>query len=94
MRCSVLACGLLAIVLSRGDVLRAGEDIVIADFEGEDYGAWKATGEAFGPGPVRGTLPGQMKVTGFQGKGLIDTSREVGGTMGSLVVHELRSAWR
>ena len=32
--------------------------IVFADFQGKDYGDWTATGEAFGTGPVRGTLPG------------------------------------
>ena len=31
------------------------DDIVIADFEGETYGDWNATGAAFGPGPARGT---------------------------------------
>jgi hypothetical protein len=28
----------------------AGEDVLIAGFEGETYGDWQATGEAFGPG--------------------------------------------
>lgn len=51
----------------------AGEPIVIADFEGTNYGDWKATGEAFGPGPARGTLPGQMPVDGFEGKGLVNS---------------------
>ena len=45
-------------------------DIVLADFEGKDYGAWKTTGEAFGTGPAPGTLPGQQTVEGFLGKGL------------------------
>ncbi len=49
------------------------EDILIADFEGKDYGAWKVEGTAFGPGPARGTLPGQMEVTGFKGKGLVNS---------------------
>jgi sucrose-6-phosphate hydrolase SacC (GH32 family) len=52
---------------------RAADDILIADFEGKDYGAWKITGEAFGPGPARGTLPGQMPVTGYKGQGLVNT---------------------
>ncbi len=51
----------------------ATEDIVIADFEGRDYGQWKTTGNAFGPGPAQGTLPGQMPVAGFQGKGLVNS---------------------
>src|SRR5881394_3463453 len=53
--------------------LHAADDIVLADFEGSNYGAWKATGEAFGKGPARGTLPGQMKVDGFQGQGLANS---------------------
>ena len=51
----------------------AQEDILIADFESRDYGDWKVTGEAFGPGPARGTLPTQMEVTGFEGKRLVNT---------------------
>src|SRR5258707_1077414 len=34
-------------------------DIVIADFEGDDFGAWKVEGSAFGTKPARGALPGQ-----------------------------------
>ncbi|MBW8042504.1 MAG: hypothetical protein FVQ85_21260 [Planctomycetes bacterium] len=47
--------------------------IVLADFEGPDYGDWKSTGEAFGPGPAHGTLPTQNPVSGFFGKGLVNT---------------------
>jgi fructan beta-fructosidase len=49
------------------------KDILIEDFEGETYGKWKVTGEAFGKGPARGTLPGQMHVTGYLGKGLVNS---------------------
>jgi fructan beta-fructosidase len=48
----------------------AGPDIVLADFEGKDYGDWKTTGEAFGPGPAQGTLSHQMEVSGYLGHGL------------------------
>jgi fructan beta-fructosidase len=48
-------------------------DVLIADFEGETYGDWKTTGEAFGKGPARGTLPDQMPVTGYLGKGLVNS---------------------
>ena len=51
----------------------SGADIVLADFEGESYGDWKVTGEAFGPGPAHRALPGQMTVTGFQGKGWVSS---------------------
>jgi fructan beta-fructosidase len=52
---------------------RAADDIVLADFEGKDYGDWKTTGEAFGPGPAQGTLPRQMKVGGYLGHGLANS---------------------
>jgi fructan beta-fructosidase len=48
-------------------------DIVIADFEGSDYGEWKVAGEAFGKAPARGTLPGQMHVEGYEGQGLVNS---------------------
>lgn len=49
------------------------QDLVIADFEGADYGAWKVAGAAFGAGPARGTLPNQMPVDGFKGSGLVNS---------------------
>ncbi|HJN08520.1 MAG: glycoside hydrolase family 32 protein [Pirellulaceae bacterium] len=48
-------------------------DVLVADFEGETYGDWKVEGEAFGPGPAQGTLKGQMDVSGYKGKRLINT---------------------
>lgn len=51
----------------------AAPDIVFADFEGADYGAWKVEGTAFGAGPAQGTLPRQMAVTGFLGHGLVNS---------------------
>ncbi len=46
---------------------------LIADFEGADYGTWIPSGEAFGPGPARGSIHGQMAVEGFLGKGLVNS---------------------
>jgi fructan beta-fructosidase len=63
----------------------ASEDILIADFEGETYGEWKAEGEAFGTGPSKGTLRGQMRVSGFKGKGLVNSFLKGDRTKGSLV---------
>ena len=48
-------------------------DILLADFEAEDYGGWRVDGTAFGSGPARGTLPGQMAVDGFVGAGLVNS---------------------
>ncbi len=59
-------------------------DVLIADFEGKDYGDWKVTGEAFGPGPARGTLAGQMQVSGYEGKGLVNTYFKGDDTTGTL----------
>lgn len=50
------------------------KDVLVADFEGETYGeGWKTTGTAFGKGPAKGTLKGQMPVSGFLGKGLVNS---------------------
>ncbi|MHC4692632.1 MAG: hypothetical protein ACYS67_07810, partial [Planctomycetota bacterium] len=62
----------------------AAEDILIADFEGDSYDDWKVTGQAFGPGPAKGTLPGQMKVSGFKGKGLVNSYYKGDDTTGTL----------
>src|SRR5262249_24206312 len=43
------------------------------DFEGDAWGNWQVEGTAFGPGPARGTLPGQQPVTGFLGHGLVNS---------------------
>ncbi len=66
------AIALLTLLVAAG---RAGaaDDILIADFEGQTYGDWKTTGDAFGPGPAHGTLPGQMPVSGYEGKGLVNS---------------------
>ena len=42
-------------------------------FEGTGYGAWTATGTAFGTGPAAGDLPGQAGVAGFAGRGLANS---------------------
>jgi fructan beta-fructosidase len=60
-------------------------DVLVADFEGRDYGNWKAQGEAFGTGPAQGTLSNQMQVSGFQGKGLVNSYHKGDGTTGRLV---------
>ena len=62
----------------------ARADILMADFEGADYGAWKVEGEAYGKGPTHGTLPNQLPVSGFQGKGLVNTFLDGDRTTGTL----------
>src|SRR5215472_1334869 len=48
-------------------------DVLVENFEGTTYGAWTVTGTAFGNGPAHGTLPNQMPVDGYQGKGLVNS---------------------
>ncbi len=67
---------------------RAADDIVIADFEGPSYGAWKTEGDAFGTGPARGALPGQMDVSGFQGTGFVNSFVGGDGSTGTLTSPE------
>jgi fructan beta-fructosidase len=64
--------------------VRAAEDVLVADFEGKDWAGWKTTGEAFGPGPTAGTLPNQMPVSGFLGKGLVNSYHGGDRTTGTL----------
>ncbi len=66
------SCWLLCL-FSTAVLRAAAPDIVLADFEDAGYGEWKATGDAFGAGPARGALPGQMAVSGFAGKGLVNS---------------------
>ncbi len=74
-RCVSLLGGLLPACLSLAliDGASGAEDQVFADFEGPTYGAWKATGDAFGAGPATGALPGQMPLSGFIGKGFVNS---------------------
>jgi sucrose-6-phosphate hydrolase SacC (GH32 family) len=73
--------GLAALNLSAA---QAADDILIGDFEGETYGAWQTTGEAFGPRPAPGTLPDQMQVDGFTGKGLVNSFHNGDDSIGTL----------
>lgn len=62
----------------------ARPDIVITDFERADYGEWTTAGEAFGPGPARGTLPNQMAVEGYLGERLVNSYFNGDGSTGTL----------
>ena len=74
-RISRFLAGTLALATASGLLAQPPKrpDIVVADFEGETYGDWQVEGEAFGKGPARGTLPSQMKVDSFAGKGLVNS---------------------
>ena len=54
-------------------VTYAADDIVVADFEGADYEGWIPEGVAFGTAPAQGTLSHQGPVSGYMGKGLVNS---------------------
>ncbi|MEX2140773.1 MAG: glycoside hydrolase family 32 protein [Pirellulales bacterium] len=81
---------LFAALLASPCVCRAADDILIADFEQDSYAPWTVTGEAFGPAPAKGTLPGQMHVEGFRGKGLVNSFFKGDNTTGMLTSPEFR----
>lgn len=63
-------------------------DILIADFEGEDYGDWKVEGTAFGKRPARANVSPRNKVTGHQGRGLVNTYIDGDKSVGTLTSPE------
>ena len=72
---------LLAAPVARG---QDRADLLFADFEAATHAPWEAKGEAFGPGPAAGTLPGQMEVRGFLGQRLASSFHGGDGTTGTL----------
>jgi hypothetical protein len=48
-------------------------EIVFADFEGDDFAPWKATGKAFAKGPTVAAFANQQPVSGFAGKKLVNS---------------------
>jgi fructan beta-fructosidase len=67
--------GFLSVLLAGAVSSRAAGETLIADFEGDTYAGWVATGDAFGDRPAQGAFPGQMPVAGFLGRGLVNSFR-------------------
>jgi sucrose-6-phosphate hydrolase SacC (GH32 family) len=57
---------------------------LIADFETENYGDWKVVGDAFGPGPAKGKISNQNPVSGYKGRGLVNSFFNGDQTTGTL----------
>lgn len=77
MRNSIMGFILISAILPGWGIVALAvddsSDILIADFEGADYGDWKVEGTAFGSGPARANVTPRNKVTGHQGQGLVNT---------------------
>ncbi len=88
-RNQVLREGALTLVHSTAEQLPAKKrptpraEIVFETFEA-GYGKWKVEGDAFGTEPAKGTLPSQQTVSGFLGKGLVNTFLKGDTTKGRL----------
>ncbi|MEK6258820.1 MAG: glycoside hydrolase family 32 protein [Planctomycetota bacterium] len=78
----------LSLLLAPAAAFGAEADVIVADFEGDSYGEWVATGEAFGPGPAKGTLSGQMHVEGYEGQRLVNSFFKGDATTGTLTSPE------
>jgi sucrose-6-phosphate hydrolase SacC (GH32 family) len=80
-----VVCAAIVQAMAMGaGIVRGADDVLVGDFEGETYAPWEATGEAFGAGPARGTLPNQQAVAGFVGRGLVNSYVRGDGTVGRL----------
>ncbi len=86
----IALCCTVLWLMGGSSVSFAEPDILVADFESETYGDWQVEGAAFGPGPAQGKLPGQMNVTGYQGKRLVNSFYEGDGSTGRLTSPPLR----
>src|SRR3974390_3527612 len=90
MKFNLFLSTLLLFVSINSTLAEGRPDLLINDFEGPDYGSWKTTGEAFGPGPAHGALPGQMEVGGFVGKGLVNSFYGGDASTGTLTSPEFK----
>ena len=60
------------------------QDIIIADFEGDTWGDWKATGDAFSTGPTHADLARKLELENFTGNGVCTTKVNGDGPTGTL----------
>jgi len=90
VRNTVVVLCLLVLVPNVSVVAGEEGELVIADFEESGYGQWVATGQAFGTGPAKGRLGGQMEVTGFLGQGLVNSFFDGDRSTGTLTSPEFK----
>ncbi len=69
----ISAMWFLAVIFWCGAAFANPADIMIADFEGGDFGDWTVSGEAFGSGPSHGALSGQDRLSGYIGMGCLNS---------------------
>ena len=67
--------------------VKTGE-LMIADFEGTDYGDWETTGDAFGTSPAWRETEEMEEISGFEGKGLATSYQDGDRPRGTLTSPE------
>ena len=72
-----------------GQLARSAGIEVFEDFE-HGYEDWTVEGEAFGSSPHTGTSPSQQPVSGFQGKGLVNSYRPNDAPQGTMTSKPFR----
>ncbi len=68
----------------------SAEDVLIADFEARDYGAWKADGSAFLRGPARDAQLKELEIENARGHGVASSDVEGDSPVGSLTSPEFK----
>lgn len=85
----VLMCFFTVTIMVNGCfAYNSNDDIIIANFDSDNYQGWAVTGDAFGSKPAQGTLPAQNEVFGFEGKGLVNSYLDMDSSIGTLVSPE------
>jgi hypothetical protein len=87
LRSVVFSIVIMMMVCSHTIYADSGE-IVIADFEGEDYGSWQIEGEAFGTNPRWRETEAMEEISGFEGKGLATSYQDGDRPRGTLTSPE------
>jgi len=65
-------------------------DLVIADFEGQDFGAWKSDGTAFRRRPARGVQLRELEIENAAGSGVASSEIEGDAPQGTLTSPEFK----
>ena len=65
-------------------------DLILADFESEDYGAWESTGTCFTDGPARGGQLATLEIEGALGHGVASSELQGDGPKGTLTSPEFK----
>ena len=79
----IISCGIWLFIIGC-----SGGDIIIDDFASGTFDKWTVEGDAFGDKPAEGAYPGQMEVTGFEGKYLANSFFGGDDSYGMLISNE------